>query len=210
MERRTVTDDKGRDVGSLLMVRDNSAETKLLQKEIYNATHDSLTQVYNRAGYDLLLSGLELSSTLMILVDGDGFKNVNDHYGHEVGDRTLKRMADALRRNFRSEDYICRIGGDEFIVLMLHTGAAQYEQVRERIKRINAELTTGGEGIPPMSVSAGIAQGAMAADSAELFDQADRALYHTKHNGRCGLTFFSELAGTETGTRQRKTEAALV
>lgn len=192
MTRRTLLDEKDRRIGSFLTVRDNSAEQKTLQREIYNATHDSLTQVYNRAGYDLLLSHLELKTALLLLIDGDGFKSVNDRFGHEVGDRTLQRMAQAIERNFRSDDCVCRIGGDEFVVLMHDADPSQYEMIRDRVDRMNGELYREEAGLPPISVSVGVAWGAQAADGAELFDMADRALYETKRSGRKGVTFFNE------------------
>ncbi|MDO4798093.1 MAG: diguanylate cyclase [Coriobacteriales bacterium] len=189
MERRAVTDDKGRTIGSFLTVRDNSAEQITLQREIYNATHDSLTQVYNRAGYDLLLSRLDLSSTLMLLVDGDKFKQINDTYGHEVGDRTLQRIAHTIMRSFRKDDYVCRIGGDEFVVLMPNVDFAQCDRVVGRVAHMNEELASAEDGVPPISLSVGVARGDKAADGAELFEQADVALYDTKRAGGCGLTF---------------------
>ena len=78
----------------------------------FKASHDELTGVYNRAGYDLLLSGLDLNSTYMILIDVDNFKSINDTYGHEIGDRVLIKLADVIKSHFRSEDNICRIVGD--------------------------------------------------------------------------------------------------
>ena len=191
LEHRAVTDDKDRPIGSFLTVRDNSDEQKTLQREIYNATHDRLTQVYNRAGYDLLLSGMDLNQTLMLLIDGDHFKLINDRYGHETGDRTLQRIARAVERNFRSEDYVCRIGGDEFVVLMLHGYPAQSDQIRDRVRRINDELAEPAEDLPPISISVGCAHGRDAADCAALFDHADHALYETKRNGRNGVTFYT-------------------
>ena len=196
MERRTLTDEKGRGIGSFLTVRDDSNEQKLLQKEIFNATHDALTGVYNRAGYDLLLSGMELDSTMLLLLDGDRFKQVNDQYGHEVGDQTLRKIARAIGHCFRSDDSICRIGGDEFIVLMRNSGPALQDLICARIKQINQELTDTSDGLPPITISAGIAQGSGAANCKELFDHADQALYETKRRGRCGLTFYSDLVHT--------------
>ena len=195
VERRALTDDAGRGIGSFLTVRDNSDEHKMLQREIYNATHDSLTGVYNRAGYDLLLSRLDLDSTLMLLVDADDFKRVNDEFGHEAGDRALQKLARTVEGSFRAEDYVCRIGGDEFIVLMQGAGEAQEAQIAERIRSINAALADTSDGLPPLSVSVGVARGDNTADPAELFAHADHALYATKRHGRKGLTFFTGSAG---------------
>ena len=82
----------------------------------YEASHDSLTGVYNRAGYDVVKQSLDLKSTAVLIIDADNFKKINDMYGHLVGDQVLKKIEDALRAAFRSEDYICRVGGDEFWV----------------------------------------------------------------------------------------------
>ena len=194
MERRKVTDEKGRDVGSFLTVRDNTDEQKLLQKEIYNATHDGLTQLYNRSGYDLLISRLNMPDTVMLLVDVDHFKQVNDHYGHEVGDQILKKIARVFKKQFRSDDHICRYGGDEFVVLMQRTEEMQPEQIRERVRRINSLLCRSFDGLPPVTVSVGAAFGDTATHARDLFEKADKALYETKRNGRNGITFFGQLS----------------
>ena len=190
MERRSVTDEKGRYVGAFLSVRDNTREQKTLKHEIYNATHDALTHLYNRAGYDLLVQNLDMDTTLMLLIDLDKFKEVNDEHGHETGDRVLKKVARTMEKHFRSNDYICRVGGDEFVVLMVKTGRNQYDQLRKRIRAINKTLSDTSDGLPAITVSAGVASGDKANDPAGLFNCADHALYDTKHNGRGGITFF--------------------
>ncbi|MBP5618761.1 MAG: GGDEF domain-containing protein [Clostridia bacterium] len=86
----------------------------------YKASHDGLTGVYNRAGYDLLMSSIGLSTTYLLIIDVDHFKQVNDTCGHKIGDEALQRVAGLLKQFFRADDYVCRIGGDEFVVLMVH------------------------------------------------------------------------------------------
>lgn len=194
MERRKVTDEKARDVGSFLTVRDNTDEQKLLQKEIYNATHDGLTQVYNRSGYDLLVSRLDMAETMMLLIDVDYFKQVNDQYGHEIGDQVLKKIARVFKRHFRSDDHICRYGGDEFVVLMQRTDDMQFDRIRERIRGINSVLSDTADGLPPVTISVGAANGDSSTHARDLFDRADKALYETKRNGRNGITFFGQLS----------------
>ena len=156
----------------------------------YKASHDELTGLYNRAGYDLLLTGIELESTMMLVLDVDNFKEVNDAFGHEMGDHALKRVADTVRRYFRSEDYVCRIGGDEFVVLMVHTETSLNQMVVNKIDGINAELGKSIDGLPTLSISAGAAHGSQAANPVQLFTMADRALYETKRHGRHGCTFY--------------------
>ena len=106
----------------------------------FKASHDELTGAYNRAGYELLLSGVDLKSTYMILFDVDHFKSVNDTYGHETGDKVLRKLVSVLKRNFRSDDYVCRIGGDEFVVFMGHASEMQQHLIKAKIENINEEL----------------------------------------------------------------------
>ena len=198
LDKHSVSDAKGRRAGCFISVRDNTVEQRTLQREIYNATHDSLTQVYNRAGYDLLFSGIDFSTTCLLLIDADHFKEVNDNYGHEVGDRILQKIADTLKRHFRSEDYVCRIGGDEFVVFMLHTDPLQRELISGKIRQINADLVKTDDGLPAITVSAGAAPGTGAATPADWFDRADKALYETKRGGRRGVTLFEGEAAAHT------------
>lgn len=156
----------------------------------FRASHDELTGVYNRAGYNLLLSGIELSTTYMLLIDLDDFKIVNDTYGHEMGDQVLKRLADTLLAYFRADDYVCRIGGDEFVVIMVHLNEKQRSLIAAKLNQINHELSEQREGVVPVSVSVGVAHGSGAADAAVLFEHADKALYETKRRGKKGFTFY--------------------
>lgn len=156
----------------------------------FKASHDELTGVYNRAGYDLIRKSVDLASTAFLLVDADKFKTVNDACGHEVGDRTLKKIASTLSQNFRSDDYICRIGGDEFMVLMVHVGEDIQRLVEHKVMQINADLAHTEDGLPPISVSVGVSPCRDAADSQERFREADTALYYVKDHGRNGCCFF--------------------
>ena len=125
----------------------------------FKASHDELTGAYNRAGYDLLLSSIDLNTTYMLLFDIDNFKGINDTYGHETGDKVLIKLVEVLRNNFRSDDYICRIGGDEFIVFLVHSNQMQGEQITSKIERINRALEEGADGLPRASISVGITHG---------------------------------------------------
>ena len=164
---------------------------KSVAKLNYKASHDELTGVYNRAGYEILLSGIDLNSTIMLIIDVDDFKTINDTYGHEVGDRILKKVANTLSGFFRSDDYICRIGGDEFVVFMVHADETQNRLIESKINQINIELSNKEEGLADASISVGIAHGRNAKDPASLFKQADSALYETKRKGKRGYTFYT-------------------
>ena len=157
----------------------------------FKASHDKLTGAYNRAGYDILLSGIVLNSTYMLLFDLDYFKNINDTYGHEVGDKILIKLVQVLKNNFRSDDYVCRVGGDEFVVFMVHSGPMQHRLLETKLDQINGEMNTPSDGLPPISLSVGIAHGSQAKDMTELFEKCDVALYESKKRGRHTFTFYS-------------------
>jgi len=146
----------------------------------------------HRAGYDLLLSSIDLNSTYMMLFDVDNFKTINDTYGHETGDKVLVKLVNILKNNFRSEDYICRIGGDEFVVFMVHSSRVQEALVARKIKAINEDLSETDDELPPVSVSVGITHGTEASDTTDLFEKTDAAMYQAKQNGKRTYQFHSK------------------
>ena len=163
-----------------------------LERLNFKASHDELTGAYNRAGYDLLLSSIDLNSTYMLLFDVDDFKSVNDGRGHEVGDKVLIKLVQVLKKNFRSDDYVCRIGGDEFVVFMVHSTEMQRDLIARKIEAINAELSVTDDGLPPISVSVGVVHGADAADAENLFEKTDEAMYQSKKRGKNTYTFYGD------------------
>lgn len=162
---------------------------KSLDRLHFKASHDALTGVYNRDGYHSLLKEIDLNRTYMLLVDVDSFKEINDTYGHEVGDRVLVKLVQALKQYFRREDFICRIGGDEFVVLMQNAPPEQQEMLAGKINAINAFLRKTDDGLPAASISVGITHGSAAATAEELFEKTDAAMYQAKQNGKQTYTF---------------------
>ena len=159
----------------------------------YEASHDRLTGLYNRMGYDNLLGSADIESTALLLIDVDKFKAVNDTYGHDMGDRVLANIARVLRESFRSVDSVCRIGGDEFATIMARTGPQFTELIRGKVEHINERLQHPEDAeLPPISVSVGVAFGSEAHDGPEdMVRDADKALYEVKERGRCGVAFFA-------------------
>ena len=158
----------------------------------YDASHDKLTGVYNRSGYDILSQSIDLRSTAALLIDADKFKEINDTHGHATGDKVLKKIAAMLRRTFRSEDYICRIGGDEFVVFMLHMDEERRELIKLKVGLINKGLADTSDDLPPISVSIGVAFGKDVANVSTLIKNADEALYRMKNRGRGGCCFYTK------------------
>lgn len=163
-----------------------------LERLNYKASHDKLTGAYNRAGYDLLLSGIDLDSTYMMLFDVDNFKSINDTYGHETGDKVLKKLVQVIRSAFRDDDYICRVGGDEFVVFMVHSGGNQQRLIEKKIEQINEGLENTDDGLPPVSISVGIVHGKQVTDISSLFEMTDEAMYESKKKGKNTYTFYSK------------------
>ena len=165
--------------------------THIANKEQLNfeATHDELTGLYNRRGYEFLLDNVDLETSALLLFDLDEFKSVNDTYGHDVGDKVLVRASDAIAKSFRNEDYVCRLGGDEFVVIMVHATSDMQELIKGKIQRLNDGLKDDKEGVPAISVSVGVAFGKIGLKPEELLKNADKALYDVKNSGRKNVGF---------------------
>ena len=159
------------------VLQDNEKKTEALS---YTATHDALTGVYNRAAFDKMYRMREKDTIGIVVVDVDHFKQYNDEFGHDIGDRVLCEAAAALKRNFRNEDHISRIGGDEFCVIMPGTSQAMGNKIREKFVEINKELAEGNEDLPPITVSAGVAFWDRPKPKGSIFKDADSALLDLK------------------------------
>jgi diguanylate cyclase (GGDEF)-like protein len=160
----------------------------------WSAQHDGLTGLLNRTAFEEVCDHLANSTDpiAMLLIDVDQFKKVNDTYGHEVGDRALKKTASLLEHFFRDEDFVIRFAGDEFVVMILNAGEEDAPGLQQKIRAINDILQQPGEHVPKISVSAGIAFSPEGYQDA-LFRQADKALYTAKANGRCGSFIYKKI-----------------
>jgi diguanylate cyclase (GGDEF)-like protein len=163
-----------------LMYKTNKEKTERLA---YDATHDQLTGIHNRSGYVFFLNNTDWESSALLLFDVDKFKQINDGGGHEQGDRALVKVADTILKSFRSQDHVCRIGGDEFAVIMVHTESGHTGLVKDKVARINEILGRGEDGLPPISLSCGVAFGDDSQDTEDVFRRADEALYAVKATG---------------------------
>ncbi|MBR6874517.1 MAG: GGDEF domain-containing protein [Ruminococcus sp.] len=157
----------------------------------YDASHDKLTGIYNRTGYEFVRNNIDISTTALLLIDADNFKTINDTHGHTVGDCVLKKIANTLNRAFRSDDFVCRIGGDEFAVFMMHATPELQDLIDNKVSMINRQLSDPTkDSFPPISISVGVAFGAKETDISVMTKHADEALYVAKERGRCGCSFY--------------------
>ncbi|MBR3124147.1 MAG: EAL domain-containing protein [Mogibacterium sp.] len=156
----------------------------------HEASHDALTGLFNRGAYDLMMESVDTKHMALILIDVDYFKEVNDTYGHAAGDRVLKKVADLLRCNFRSVDVLCRIGGDEFAVIMTRVNSSMRQLVLSKMNHVNEVLQKPDDDVPAVSLSVGIAFSDRENPQGDIFSDADRALYTVKRAGRKGCAVY--------------------
>lgn len=153
--------------------------------------HDALTKLYNRtAAESVILDHIQkdnsTSSGTLLLIDIDHFKQINDDHGHIVGDHALKYLSNVMRDVFRSDDILCRWGGDEFLVFMrnIDNTAAIQSRVERLLHKMKNYKTNGLE--MRITLSIGIVIGHEKSTLDGLFKQADEVLYQVKSNGRNG------------------------
>jgi diguanylate cyclase (GGDEF)-like protein len=170
------------------------SNARLFQQTLELSYTDPLTGIPNRRHLFQQLEqewtrslrfGDELS---LLMIDLDLFKNVNDTWGHAIGDGVLRAIAQVLRRNVRKVDTVARYGGEEFCVLLPRVTKREAIEVAEKLRR--AVATTPLPGAPDqqpihLTISVGVATyGADASDMSGLIESADKALYAAKHAGR--------------------------
>lgn len=184
-----IRDAEGRPVGFRGIARDVT-ERKAAERELaYLAYHDPLTGLHNRKAFleklDIALRGTRGGDDerTVIYLDLDRFKQVNDTYGHEAGDRLLKEVGRRLRKSVRESDLVSRFGGDEFtIILMNNTATARPDQVARRIREhLSQPYRIGGETIDFITPSIGISMYPRDGQDIEtLLKCADMAMYQAK------------------------------
>lgn len=163
-----------------------------------SAQTDPLTGLGNRTAFDLAMArevasaqrhGLPLS---LLMIDVDRFKAVNDTYGHLVGDRVLRAVAQTLRSSARDTDQVFRFGGEEFVMILGNTGPEGARVLAERVRARVLDRPVEGITTDPLSVSVSVGLGCLALHSPDghrdtvsgLLERADRALYRAKNAGR--------------------------
>lgn len=169
--------------------QENQETQKIIR---HQAEHDSMTDLLNRGAFEKILNIYENGEPnfALILVDVDTFKSVNDTHGHAMGDKILKKVSKLLKDAFRSIDYVCRIGGDEFAIIMVEMTSDLQYTISDKIKAVNEELAMAEDGVPAVSLSVGVAFADRENPGESIFKDADKALYRVKENGRNGCDFY--------------------
>ena len=169
-------------------------EAKRLMEHLReNSMRDAMTGLYNRRFLEeyvaALVSGAQRrkSPFSVLMLDLDYFKQVNDTYGHEAGDKVIKTLADILVRNVRASDLTVRYGGEEFVIVLLDTGAEAAVEVAEKIRTQVGEtkMVLPGGGTLVKTISIGVAEFPNDSDTFwQVVKFADVALYKAKETGR--------------------------
>ncbi len=181
-------------------VEERTEELKRINEKLYFlAETDTLTELYNRSklenelniNYEYFQRYRRIFS--IILIDIDHFKNINDTYGHDIGDKTLIKIADILKSYTRKTDIVGRWGGEEFLIVCSETRMKNAYHLAETLRRVidNTDFINVGH----ISASFGIAQIENNIQLHDLVKHADIALYNAKDNGRNCTETFSKKQG---------------
>ena len=176
-------------------------ETQMLKEQLQESQQkmlrDPLTGIPNRLAYEerviLEVNRFKRNKTPLCLAmwDIDHFKNVNDTYGHDAGDRVLKLLAQIITTRVRKVDMFARIGGEEFVLLMPETGIEDALNLNNQLRMSLEESGFHYKGSPcPITASVGIAIVEEYDTHEQLLSKADKALYQSKRNGRNLCTVF--------------------
>ncbi len=169
------------------------SKRKLAQQQLeFLAMHDNLTGIKNRHYFDNVLSQMAASaargkhSHTLLYIDLDHFKVINDTFGHNHGDIVLRDIANLLTSRLRKSDVLCRIGGDEFAVLIYDSTLVQAKQTADAIRKLLKDYQYLQSGLQlELSCSIGLCEINGSADCSDSYlKQADKALYVAKKRGR--------------------------
>ena len=176
-------------VSSLIIAALTEIERAKTENHLQAALTDPITGVYNRRYFDRRLrEEVERSirteiATSILFIDLDAFKEVNDNYGHIVGDRVLKQTAGFISQTVRLSDVVCRNGGDEFAVILPDTDSITAEVIGRRVQESFEEFMQGTGVFDPemgFSLSLGVSELERNASADALMKEADEALYRDK------------------------------
>lgn len=177
----------------------NSAIVKAIQNNQQDETKkwktqalvDPLTGVLSRNAYNLTLEqtmrdfNRYKDPTILMVVDIDHFKNLNDTYGHKAGDGVLRSVAASLNQSIRASDFVFRYGGEEFVILLKKCSLEQSKTVAEKVRRqVEENFSLNKDQKLSVTVSIGLTQFKETDTEDSVFLRADQALYTAKSNGR--------------------------
>jgi len=175
------------------ILEENEASEILLR---HKAEHDELTGLINRGAFNQIKKVLYDTddNIVLIIVDVDFFKVINDTYGHMIGDKVLQRVACVLEESFRTSDFVARVGGDEFLILLTKCDPDNQRTIKlleGKMKRIKSALDEAVNDVPAVTLSCGIALSNKGYNE-KLYEHADAALYEVKRTGRNNFKVYDD------------------
>ena len=188
---RLVRDSRGAPLYFEGTIADVTAAHKQAKQWSYEASHDSLTGLLNRREMERRLQAalenavIDRSTFAVVMIDLDGFKTINDRFGHGAGDDFLRHVASSLREAVRAGDLIARFGGDEFLVLLERTSVEAAMRVSQSMLKsiVSNEFLWTGQSIA-VKASLGIGMGSVSdATWVSILERADNACYEAKNSG---------------------------
>ncbi|MDX1334919.1 MAG: diguanylate cyclase, partial [Gammaproteobacteria bacterium] len=192
-EREERTSDEIKELSAQLDTFQSEVSTlhKKLEQAREAATQDALTGLPNRMAYDERIhEEIERSRRYqrplsLAIIDVDFFKKINDKFGHPAGDKVLKILAEVFKKRTRDSDFVARMGGEEFMLVLTETSAddalAVTDKLRGVIEQANFHFR---DTAVPVTVSCGITDYSEGDSVEELYSRADEALYEAKEGGR--------------------------
>jgi diguanylate cyclase len=200
------TIDHGRQVASTLSDKTAELESVKTKLEEYKrlADTDPLTHIWNRRAFDKEITRIYNSNkgilfNALILADIDRFKDINDRYGHPVGDKIIQIIADIFQSSVRGGMFVARTGGEEFALIVEGASEDATYEIAERIRMLIEQTpfssSQTGANYGTVTVSMGICMASEADGPEDLYTKADRALYRSKVSGRNRVTRHSTMAG---------------
>ncbi len=156
-----------------------------ISKTQLQATTDGLTGMLNRRTFETRVRAMHREGVhfTLVMADLDHFKHLNDTFGHEAGDRALRLFSEVMKEATRTGDIVARFGGEEFMVALPHTRAAQAVEMADRLRVVLAGRLAGGD-CPVFTASFGVAESSVAEKLEGVVKAADVALYRAKSEGR--------------------------
>ena len=202
----TLLGDVDNNQGSVVVFRDISEQMRLEKNWQWQLSHDHMTGLLNRSAFEDVLSR-ELNrvrrtkeNALLLFIDLDNFKMVNDELGHAAGDMLLTSLAKNLSERARDTDFVGRLAGDEFVVLLTGVPTEEISELAEKYRLLLQETVLFWEGKSyQVTGSVGVAVIDQHADSiGELLAQADQACHQAKEKGRNQWAIYTQSAENQT------------
>lgn len=171
-------------LATMVYFRAMKTKTKLMSAQ---SLMDPLTNTLNRRGFHQRLDLLADKDGILLIADIDNFKSINDRFGHNTGDKVLRRVADTLHKQVRSKDIVSRYGGEEFFIFFAHQNCEIAKKITDRLITAiaNIDVSDLAPNLNQVTISIGVEKGNAGKHNFEfLSESTDKYLYQAKTSGK--------------------------